>query len=126
MSFTQNDRVIYNKRKAKVLTGWTTMKGKAKYRIEILDGPAAGTQVETTGDNLEKDASYNMWEEDLTPMYGKSKNTESQCPRCGSYWKETKFESKVWHDCLYCKKTKEEIVKEYKEKGYVPTRTFWD
>jgi hypothetical protein len=108
MKYSQHDRVVYNKRKGKVLTGWVSMNGKPKYAIMLDDG----TRIETTEDKLEM--TEDPWELDELPrsVYNRP---DTHCPRCGEKWKVVKFLNNVWKDCTYCKKTKEQIMKEEKE-----------
>jgi hypothetical protein len=111
MKYSQHDRVIYNGKKGKILTGWKSINGKTKYRVD-MDG---GLSIETTEDKLSADESDPWGLEEVNSK--RSLDVEKKCPRCGCEWKVTKFGNNEWKDCLYCKKTKEDILKNYKEKG---------
>jgi DNA-directed RNA polymerase subunit RPC12/RpoP len=114
MKFTQHDIVLYRGNRAKVLTGWHSISGKPKYRIEILDGAAKGMSLEVAEDRLEK--GNDLWDAEDKSNYILGVDTEKRCPSCGSNWVVTRFNGKVWYDCTYCKKTKEEIMKQYPPK----------
>lgn len=113
MKYNQHDRVVYNGKKAKVITGWTSINGVPKYKIELRGG---GT-VQTTEDKLVTDDS-DPW--DLSDFKKQGTDTEAKCPRCGCEWKVTVFNAKKWYDCTYCKKTKKDIVKNHKDNGINP------
>lgn len=114
MKYSQHDRVIYNGKKAKILTGWTLVKGTPKYRLEFDDGKT----LEVMEDKIAADES-NPWES--SKVKKKGTDTDAKCPQCGCEWKVTVFNSHKWYDCVYCKKTKEDIIKNYKEKDIAPT-----
>jgi hypothetical protein len=104
MKFTQHDRVKYNGKKGRVVTGWVSVTGKPKYRISLDDG----TSLEVVEEKLELDDSdpWGIAKYNINPH-----NDPERCPKCYNKWKETKFGNNVWYDCVTCKKTKEEIMK---------------
>jgi hypothetical protein len=118
MKFRNSDRVLYKGKKANIITGWSMAGGSPKYRIEI-----GGKQIEVLERDLTPDDSGYFT--DITPEDTDDKIGEKRCPICWREWVETKFNKIVWKDCDYCKKTKEEIMKNYKKKMTVPKKGFW-
>jgi hypothetical protein len=125
MKYQQNQKVMYNGKKAKVLTGWKAINGDAKYTIEILGevGKYSVKTVTTTEDKL-KECEGNPWADDDVKPYGYI-NPEVKCPKCGCEWKITKFGNNVWYDCTYCNKTKEQILKTYNSKSDHSRRNYF-
>jgi hypothetical protein len=119
MKFDQYKKVFHKKRKAKIVTGWGTMKGKVIYRIEYIDDLK---QVEVDEKELTECNDNDGWDNIGRKNIINHVNADDRCPDCGCYWTETKFNAKIWHDCNYCHKTKEEIMKKYENK----TPNFWD
>lgn len=54
---------------------------------------------------------YMEIEECYLSPYNEKHTTDTQCPICHTAWHTTKFNNHIWHDCLLCKKTKEDILK---------------
>jgi hypothetical protein len=116
MKFYQGEIAECGGKKVKVLTGWKSISGTAKYRVRPIQDNPTGTEFEVSEDKLKKiedTSDLSGWLDDDFFSSPKTTKYDEKCPVCKNKWIVTKFNKQVWYDCKKCKKSKEKIVKEF-------------